>query len=77
MNGLARTLANTSTQIAKIDHHHSRHLTLSQEPVQNTILPDKIIDWIIGLNLVSTNTYFYGIVCLSVEKQLQTIDWSI
>ena len=41
MNGLARTLANTSTQIAKIDHHHSRHLTHSQEPVQNTILPDK------------------------------------
>ena len=41
MNGLARTLANTSTQIAKIDHHHSRHLTHSQEPVQNTFLPDK------------------------------------
>ena len=26
---------------------------------------------------MSTNTYFYGIVCFSVEKQLQTIDWSI
>ena len=41
MNGLSRTLANTSTQIAKMDHHPSRHLTYSQEPVQNTILPDK------------------------------------
>ena len=41
MNRLARTLANTSTQIAKIDHHHSRRLTHSQEPVQNTILPGK------------------------------------
>ena len=41
MNGLARTLANTSTQNAKIDHHHSRHQTHCQEPVQNTILLDK------------------------------------